>query len=159
MWKELWQLARMLTGSRPSDFVGGEPAVVTMKHFPFKGYKAMTWCGRIVRREGSSDVDAVTLNHEKIHLMQAVECGDSWVKYYLRYVWEWLRRGFLAPMTANYYVSRYESEAYANEEDMGYCADYDGSNLRGKYSIRKAKKLYRELGGTPAAWKQYVKNL
>ena len=168
MLKELWTLTKLLFSTRPSDHLGKDLEVMTMKHFPFKGYKWLMWCGRMISRADNAEkIQAemmtkkfqVSMNHEKIHLMQAVVCGDSWVKYYLRYLWEWLRRGFLAPMSANYYISRYESEACANEEDTGYCADYDGRNLRGKYSIRKAKKLYRQLGGTASAWKEYVKGL
>lgn len=117
----------------------------------------MSWCGAIIHRVGTSDIDAKTINHETIHLMQAKVCG-SWVKYYLKYLWEWLRRGFLSPMTANYYVSKYESEAYANEDDSNYCNGYDGGNLR-KYTIKNAKKLYKQLGGTSAAWKNYIKSL
>lgn len=158
MIRELWTLVKMLFGTRPSDHVCNGMGIVEMKHFPVKGYQAMAWCGNIIHRVGTSEVDDVTMNHERIHLKQAMLCGDSWVRYYLAYLWEWLRRGFLAPMSANYYVSRYESEAYANEEDTGYCADYDGSNLQ-KYSIKKAKKLYRQLGGTASAWKEYVKGL
>ena len=101
---------------------------------------------------------AISKNHERIHLMQALTCNDSWVRYYLSYLWEWLKCGFLAPMSANYVTSKYESEAYANEDDCTYCNDYDGSNLP-KYTFKKHKKLYKQLGGTSKAWKEYVKSL
>lgn len=159
MFKELWQLVKMLFDTRPSDVAFKEMEVVDMKHFPFKGYKAMAWCGYIIHRVGTSEVDARTRNHEKIHVMQAMyQTNDSWVRYYLAYLWEWLRRGFLAPMSANYYCSRFESEAYANEDNFGYCSDYD-EDLLSKYTIKNAKKLYKQLGGTSAAWKAYVKTL
>ena len=158
MIKELWILIKMLFRSNPSDMVGKDLEVVEFKHFPFKGYKAMSWCGRIIHREGSSQVNETTLNHEKIHLMQAMMCNDSWIRYYLSYLWEWLKCGFLAPLSANYMTSKYESEAYANEEDFEYCNNYDGSNLL-KYTLKDRKKLYKELGGTSKAWKQYVKTL
>ena len=148
----------MLFRSNPSDMVGKDLEVVEFKHFPFKGYKAMSWCGRIIHREGSSQVNETTLNHEKIHLMQAMMCNDSWIRYYLSYLWEWLKCGFLAPLSANYMTSKYESEAYANEEDFEYCNNYDGSNLL-KYTLKDRKKLYKQLGGTSKAWKQYVKTL
>lgn len=158
MIKELWILIKMLFRSNPSDMVGKDLEVVEFKHFPFKGYKAMSWCGRIIHREGSSQVNETTLNHEKIHLMQAMMCNDSWIRYYLSYLWEWLKCGFLAPLSANYMTSKYESEAYANEEDFEYCNNYDGSNLL-KYTLKDRKKLYKQLGGTSKAWKQYVKTL
>ena len=151
-------MIKMLFASRPSDVAYDELEVVEFRHFPFKGFRAMQWCGKIVHRVGSSVVGEATLRHERIHVMQALHCDDSWIKYYLKYLLEWLRRGFLAPMTANYYCSKYESEAYANDGKLGYCEGYDGSNLA-KYKIKNAKKLYKQLGGTPAAWKEYVKSL
>lgn len=41
MIKELWKLIKMLFATRPSDFIYNELEVVDMKHFPFKGYKAI----------------------------------------------------------------------------------------------------------------------
>ena len=159
MCRELWRLIKMLFASRPSDVAYQELEVVDMKHFPFKGYKAMTWCGKIIHRIGTSDIDAKTLNHERIHVMQAMyHTNDSWVRYYLSYLWEYIRRGVMSPMSGNYHCSKYESEAYANEGDMNYCDNYDVSNLS-KYVIKNAKELYKQLGCTPTAWKEYIKKL
>lgn len=158
MIKELWILIKMLFRSNPSDMVGKDLEVVEFKHFPFKGYKAMSWCGRIIHREGSSQVSETTLNHEKIHLMQAMMCG-SWLNYYWRYFVEWIKGNpIINPSSSAYMTIPFECEAYANETDKGYCKDYDGSNL-GKYTFKKRKKLYKQVGGTSAAWKQYVKTI
>ena len=46
----------------------------------------MFWCGKIIHRIGSSEVDEKTIKHETIHLMQAKMCG-SWLKYYWRTWW------------------------------------------------------------------------
>ena len=43
MIKELWYLIKLLF-SPLSDQID----VVQMKHFPFKGYLAMSWCGKII---------------------------------------------------------------------------------------------------------------
>lgn len=158
MLKELWILIKMLFTTSPSDYVYRDLEVVEMKHFPFKGFKAMVWCGKIIHRKGSSEVGAVTMNHEKIHVAQAMLCNDNWVRYYLAYLWEWLRRGFLAPMTANYYVSKFESEAYANEGNFDYLKTFTPASID-KYIIKDAKKLYKELGGTAQAWKEYVRGV
>lgn len=155
MIKELWILVKLLFASKPSDIDKVE--VVDMCHFPFKGYKAMAWCGYVIHRIGASAVNEKTLNHERIHLMQAKVCG-SWVKYYLSYLWEWMRIGFMAPMKANYYTSKYESEAYANEDDYDYCDGYDGSNLA-KYVFKNRKELYKDVGWSSAAWKTFVKSI
>lgn len=156
MLKELFELIRLLFSSNPKDIE--EMKVKNMKHFPFKGYKAMAWCGTIIHREGASKVNDITINHETIHLMQAKMCG-SWVKYYWRYFIDWLKGNpLIYPASSAYYTTKYESEAYANEENMDYCKNYDGSNLQ-KYTFKDRKKLYKKIGGTSKDWKAYVKTL
>ena len=167
MIKELWILIKMLFGTRPSDSVYKDLEVMVMKHFPFKGFKAMAWCGKIIHREGSSSVDEVTMCHEKIHVMQAVMCSDSWVKYYLVYVWEWLKGNpFVHPASSAYLTTPQEMEAYANEEKpeypegmIIYMDDYT-NGIHEKYVIKGGrKKKFKEVGGTSASWKAYVKTL
>lgn len=156
MLKELFELIRLLFSSNPEDIE--EMKVKDMRHFPFKGYKAMAWCGTIIHREGASKVNDITINHETIHLMQAKMCG-SWVKYYWRYFIEWLKGNpIIAPASSAYYTIPYECEAYANEQDMDYCKNYDGNNLQ-KYTFKGRKKLYKKVGGTSKDWKVYVKTL
>lgn len=158
MLKELYILTKLLFATRPSDYVYRDLEVITMQHFPFKGYKCLSWCGRIIKREGTLPMKRKDLNHEKIHVMQAILCNDSWMRYYLSYLWQWLKHGITSPVSANYYINKYECEAYANEENFTYCQDYD-TRCISKYRIKHAKKLYRQLGSTPAAWKAYVKTL
>ena len=149
----------MLFATRPSDFIYKDMEVITMEHFPFKGYKAMSWCGKIIHRKGVGEVDSKTLNHESIHVLQACYyAGDSWTKYYIMYLWEWLRYGFIAPISANYYVSKWESQAYAHEDDVNYCLEFVEDDID-KYSVKRAKKKWRELGGTSRDWKSYIKTL
>ena len=165
MLKELWTLAKMLFKSKPSEI--DEVTLLGLDHFPFKGYAYMMWCGRMVYRNDAIDrrqkewitkAYKVSKNHETIHLMQAKMCG-SWVKYYLKYLWEWLKGGpVMAPASAAYYTIPFEVEAYANEGNFGYPKNYDGSNLA-KYTLKNRKKLYKEVGGTSSKWKAYVKTL
>ena len=163
MIKELWTLAKMLFVSRPSEIE--EVKLMGMEHFPFKGYAYMMWCGKMVYRNDTYDTRRkewitkkykVSKNHETIHLMQAKQCG-SWAKYYLSYLWEWLKPGFMAPLKANYYTLKYEAEAYANEENFDYPKLYYGSNL-GKYTFASRKKLFKKYGSVQM-WKAYLKTL
>ena len=163
MIKELWTLAKMLFVSRPSEIE--EVKLMGMNHFPFKGYAYIMWCGKMIYRNDRYDTRRkewitkkykVSKNHETIHLMQAKMCG-SWAKYYLRYLWEWLKPGFMAPLKANYYTLKYEAEAYANEENFDYPKQYDGSNL-GKYTFASRKKLFKKYGSVQM-WKAYLKTL
>lgn len=165
MIKELWTLVKMLFGKKPKDVEN--VCLMGMKHFPFKGYSYLMWCGKMIYRddmydrrqkEWPTDKFKVSKNHETIHLMQAKICG-SWWKYYWRYFVQWLKGNpLLHPSTSAYYTIPYECEAYANEENMDYCKNYDGSNLQ-KYTFKRRKKLYKEVGGSSKEWKAYLKTL
>lgn len=170
MFKELWTLIKMLFKSKPSSILGKDLEVVVMKHFPFAGYRYMSWCGKVITRSEKKDVierflttraGQVSKTHEYGHAVQAEsEHGDNWLRYYLAYFWHWIKHNpIMKPAHACYYISRYETEAYAQEEHPEYWVNYNRKNLRGKYSIKKAKKKYVELGGTSKAWKAYVKSL
>ena len=164
MIKELWILAKMLFASKPSEI--DEVKLMGMEHFPFRGYSYMMWCGKMVYRKDTYETRRkewitrkykVSKNHETIHLMQAKLCG-SWTKYYLRYLWEWMKGGLSSPLSANYYLIPYEMEAYANEEILDYPKQYDGSNLE-KYTFNSRKKVYKAVGGTSQDWKAFIKTL
>ena len=97
MMKELWQLIKMLFSSKPGDF--DTPKLLSMKHYPFKGYRFMMWCGRMIYRiENKENIEKYmqtyagkeSMTHETIHLRQAQAVG-SWVKYYWRYFVEWIK--------------------------------------------------------------------
>lgn len=172
MIKELWRLIKMLFATRPSDFIYKDLEVDTMKHFPFKGSTYMLWCGKVITRKEKLDVmnrflgtkaGRESKNHENGHKVQAIlEHGDNWLRYYLNYFWHWIKHcPWIKPAHAAYYVNRYEVECYAMQHDFDYfnLETYTRANLKGKYSIKNAKKLYKQLGGTSAAWKNYIKSL
>lgn len=171
MLKELWILIRMLFASRPSDILKAETLeIVTMKHFPFTGYRYMSWCGKIITRDEKKEVIdrfLCTLSgmygivHEAGHAMQAhSEHGDNWIRYYLSYFWHWLKENpFRKPSKCAYFTNRYEVEAYAQEQNPDYWRNYTRIHLRGKYSLKNGREQYIKVGGTPAKWKAYVKTL
>lgn len=99
---ELWYLIKLLFTKQTNQL-----EIVKMKYFPFKGYKAMSWCGKIITREDRLDI--ITINHERIHLEQALRYG-SWIKYYLAYLWEYIKYG--------YADNKFEIEAYENQYKM-----------------------------------------
>ena len=81
------------------------------------------------------------------------------VGYYWRYFVEWLKGNpILKPASSAYYTIPFECEAYANETNLDYCKDYDGSNMQ-KYTFRNRKRLYKNVDGTSNDWKEYVKGL
>ena len=107
MWMMLQIIPIMWRAVRPSR-VADMPAVVN----PFwlrKGFEGLTFFGKI-------------LTHEMIHLRQAQSCGDSWLRFYLLYLWYWLRA-----LPANrkmkhgaYLLNPFEMEAYRHMNDLHY---------------------------------------
>lgn len=170
MFKELWVLVKMLFASKPSEArARGKLDIKVMKHFPFSGYRYMMWCGVVITKDEKLEVikrflttkaGKVSEVHEFGHCIQAEsEHGDNWIRYYLNYFWHWIKHNPLVkPASACYYVNRYECEAYAQEEHPDYWVYYTRDNLRGKYSIKDAKKIFKHLGGKNE-WKKYVKGL
>ena len=170
MIKELWILVKMLFTSKPSEYLGKDLELMFMRYIPFKRYNFMCWCGSMIVRDEHKDViydflqtkEGIRVKtHEGGHLTQAIdEHGDNWLRYYLSYFWHWLKHcPWMNPSSACYYLNRYEVEVFAQEDNPDYWKNYNRKNLRGKYSIPNAKKKWKELGGTVAAWKRYVKSL
>ena len=165
MIKELFTLAKMLFQSKPSDMLGKDLELMFMEHIPFKSFGYMSWCGKVIVRKEYENVVHEYYNerikrHEYGHVMQAIYHGDNWLEYYLSYSWNWLKHcPWIHPSSAVYFFNKYECECYANDERPKYWKDYDIDNLITKYSIRKPRKIWRELGGDVEAWKAYVRTL
>ena len=169
MLKEIWKLIKMLFRNKPSSiYTTGHLNIITMKHFPFSDYRYMMWCGNIITREEKSKVierfmntyrGKVGYHHECIHAIQAeTEHGDNWVRFYFSYMWHWLKSNpFIKPYNGAYYTNRYEVEAYANEENFSYLKQYNRLQLRTKYTIKNARKIFNKLG--VLEWKKYIKRL
>ena len=113
---------------RPSKVVD-MPAVVN-SFWLRKGYEGLTFFGKILTPT-QDEADRMNSgfsslkNHEMIHLRQAQSCGDSWIRFYLLYIWYWLRA-----LPANrkmkhgaYLVNPFEIEAYTMMHDLHYLDD------------------------------------
>lgn len=133
--------------------------LIGMKHFPFKGYKYMMWCGNIIYRGNETPIiSEESLTHETIHLMQAKVKG-SWIKYYWSYFIQWMKGNpIIHPASSAYYTIPYEMEAYANQHNKEYIDNYHGQFLH-CYVIKDRKKTYKLKGGTPRTWKVYLKTI
>lgn len=160
--REFFKLAKMLFKDKPSDHDKVE--LLQMDHFPFKGYLFMMWCGKIVyRTDKASRVTAhlktqsgkESINHETIHLYQAKD-KKTWIKYYLKYVQEWLKGNPIThPSSSAYYTIPYEMEAYANEDNFEYLTTRTKDSVN-KYNINNRKKTYK---AHRYDWKEYIKTL
>lgn len=72
-----------------------------------------------------ADSFAVMKNHEMIHLRQAQSCHNSWLLFYIRYMWYYLRA---LPQNrqmknAAYLLNPFEMEAYAHQDELDYLND------------------------------------
>ena len=134
---------------RPSKVVD-MPAVVNT-FWLRKGYEGLTFFGHILaptqeladRFNGSAD--RALKNHEMIHLRQAQSCGDSWLRFYLLYIWYWLKglRMNRKMKHAAYLLNPFEMEAYARMHDLDYLKGPATEWRRyAKMSLKERLKLY-----------------
>ena len=116
---------------RPSR-LADMPAVVNT-FWLRKGYEGLTFFGQIltpsqqVADRFNAGYSAMK-NHEMIHLRQAQSTGDSWLRFYLLYIWYWLRAlpmNRLMPHAA-YLLNPFEMEAYLRMNDLGYLERCEG---------------------------------
>lgn len=128
----MFQIVPMMWRSaRPSRIVD-MPAVVNT-FLLRKGYEGLTFFGHILAPtqqeadrfnagEKGDRMSAAMKNHEMIHLRQAQACHDSWMCFYLLYIWYWLKG---LPMNrkmkhAAYLLNPFEMEAYGRMYDLSY---------------------------------------
>ena len=117
----------MLRARRPSRIA--DMKAVANSFWLKKGYAALTFFGFILMHSAeeahsmNEDRRMATLkNHEMIHLRQAQACGDSWLRFYWKYLVFWFkarkaRRRF---KNAGYLLNPFEMEAYANMHNLHY---------------------------------------
>ena len=144
---------------RPSRIVD-MPAVVNT-FWLRKGYEGLTFFGHILApsqqeadrfNEGTASGDrmsAAMKNHEMIHLRQAQACHDSWLCFYLLYIWYWLKG---LPMNrkmkhAAYLLNPFEMEAYGRMYDLSYLKRCeDGAQewrVYAKMSMKQRLEIYK----------------
>ena len=151
MWKMLQVIPLMWRAVRPSKVVD-MPAVVN-SFWLRKGYEGLTFFGTILTPSQAdadhfnSDFSAMK-NHEMIHLRQAQSCGDSWLRFYLLYIWYWLKA-----LPANrqlkhgaYLLNPFEMEAYRHMNNLSYLSKGEATEWRqfAKMSIKERIKLYEQ---------------
>lgn len=61
-----------------------------------------------------------TLNHERIHILQAKSLRMRWLTFYTLYIYYWLWGIFRYGLKQSYYEIPFEREAYANDGDFSY---------------------------------------
>ena len=117
---------RLLLKSRRPSTIAVMP-VVYDTFWLRKGYDALTFFGTIITSTADeaskmADENNVLRRHETIHLRQAQACHDSWILFYILYIWYYLKA---LPQNrymknAAYYLNPFEIEAYQHMDDTSY---------------------------------------
>ena len=166
MWMMFRVVPIMWRAVRPSKVVD-MPAVVN-SFWMRKGFEGLTFFGQILTPNQSeannfnrvvvgdlqsptrlsADLQSAQMkNHEMIHLRQAQSCGDSWLRFYLLYIWYWLRA-----LPANrkmkhgaYLLNPFEMEAYRHMNNLNYLANHEATEWRqfAKMKLRDRFAIYR----------------
>ncbi len=160
---------------RPSK-VDDMPAVVN-SFWLSKGYEGLTFFGTILT-PSQADADlfngpfSIIKNHEMIHLRQAQSCHDSWLRFYLLYIWYWLKnsvgtvlyelssrlrknRPYRVPKHAAYLLNPFEMEAYRRMYDLDYLKRCEGGAQEWRryaaMSLDERLSLYQKLYNQPSS--------
>ena len=150
MWMMLRVIPIMWRAVRPSK-VADMPAVVNT-FWLRKGYEGLTFFGQILTPTQELDdrfnagLDEMK-NHEMIHLRQAQSCGDSWLRFYLLYIWYWIKglRMNRKMKHAAYLLNPFEMEAYARMHDLDYLKGPATEWRRyAKMKLKDRLKLYQK---------------
>ena len=150
MWMMLRVIPIMWRAVRPSK-VADMPAVVNT-FWLRKGYEGLTFFGQILTPTQeladrfNAGLDEMK-NHEMIHLRQAQSCGDSWFRFYLLYIWYWLKglRMNRKMKHAAYLLNPFEMEAYARMHDLDYLKGPATEWRRyAKMKLKDRLKLYQK---------------
>ena len=160
MWMMFRVVPIMWRAVRPSKVVD-MPAVVN-SFWMRKGFDGLTFFGHILTPSEETanlfKVSPAMKNHEMIHLRQAQSCGDSWLRFYLLYIWYWFKiacfGGFAIRRKlkhAAYLLNPFEMEAYRHMNNLNYLANNEANEWRqfAKMSIKERLKLYEQK--TPSA--------
>ena len=142
----------MVTAKRPRRI--SEMKAVKESFWMRRGYTAMTFFGRILThtQQEADELNATaTLHsrlkrHETIHLRQAQSTHNSWLCFYILYIWYYMRA---LPQNrrrrnAAYYLNPFEMEAYEHDGDPEYLQECEnGANGWRRYAKMSAKNRAR----------------
>ena len=148
--KLFWLMMRFHRPSRVEEMIA-----VADNCWLRKGFSALTFFGYIVvaTKEEAEQLNDTTSEknslkrHEMIHLKQAQSTNNSWLCFYARYLWYYVRA---IPQNkyrrnAAYYLNPFEMEAYEHMYEQDYLEKCkDGANGWRVYAKMKPKER-REL--------------
>lgn len=138
---------------KPSKFstVIGKKALFLLPKFDCLTWKGYAYCSTQEKADkinSTEGIDSKLESHETIHVRQAESMHDSWFRFYLRYVWEWLCNFPLIFINvyAPYYFMPIEIEAYLNQDDWDYCMKKTANQWKEfeKLTLKEKRELAKE---------------
>lgn len=160
----MFQIVPMIWRAVRPSLIDDMPAVVNTFWLK-KGYEGLTFFGHILTPtqqeadrfnagESGDRLSAAMKNHEMIHLRQAQACHDSWVFFYLLYMWYWLRTACFGSRKvkrsirhAAYLLNPFEMEAYGRMYDLSYLKRCEGGaqewRMYAKMSLKQRLEMYK----------------
>ncbi|MBQ4632106.1 MAG: hypothetical protein IJB46_01975 [Prevotella sp.] len=121
------------------------------KAFCRKGYMAIMLFGRLFTRDNNVAEElnrgGVLMHHEMIHVRQAQAVFDSWLCYYMLYVYFSIRAAcyFRHLRKSFYFLNPFEIEAYMYMSKRNYVSDSTRKAVRWKVIARMSLKERYEL--------------
>lgn len=97
-------------------------------------------------------IDNQLESHETIHVRQAESTSNSWFIFYLKYLFQWLHNLPLIFINihAPYKFMPFELEAYANQDNWGYClGKCEAWKAYKKLTMKERKKFAMEYFKSP----------
>ena len=140
----------MLRAPRPS--CQDDMRAVAMPRWIRRGYDGLTFFGYIITPD-EQEAEAFNgrfgsmKNHEMIHLYQARACHDSWLLFYVRYGWYWLRAlpASRRLRNAGYLLNPFELEAYGHMYDLHYLDDKKSGTTEWRRYARMSLEERRQV--------------
>lgn len=111
----------------------------------------------------TDEIDSTLKCHETIHVRQAENTKNSWILFYLNYLWQWIKNLpliFVKVHYAYYFIS-YELEAYANETNFeyGYNEAVQWRMFEERLSIKDKKKFAKEYKKSKMIFRDFVNKI
>lgn len=92
----------------------------------------------------TDEIDSILKCHETIHVRQAEGTKNSWLLFYLKYIWQWIKNIPLITVNLNavYKFIPIELEAYRHEDEYDYCTKVCTDWKKYKQLTLKQKKAF-----------------
>nr|UWD58239.1 MAG: hypothetical protein [Bacteriophage sp.] len=147
-----------------------EMKLIVNNFIPFNNSKLICFFGNIYIRKKTYDRwlkdeekgrNENDKNHEMTHVKQAIKCHNSWILYYLHYIWLYLKNlPIINGIKMPYKFIEFELEAYAHQYDNNYNIIHkDGTDewkMFKKLTLKQKKQLYKQYKESKLTFTNFI---